>query len=95
MLKTALLIEFEKLSVSIETFESLLDSELQKINSDYHAKRNGNFVLKPLQTILLPQGFFRNWLNEKKKLGAQFKVPRLSNSRQYANDILQFNQTHN
>ncbi len=89
------LIEFEKLSVSIETFESLLDSELQKINSDYHAKRNGNFVLKPLQTILLPQGFFRNWLNEKKKLGAQFKVPRLSNSRQYANDILQFNQTHN
>jgi len=36
----------------------------------------------------VPKGTFYNWHKKKGKLGGQNKVPRLSNSREYLDDIL-------
>jgi hypothetical protein len=37
---------------------------------------------------VLPQGLFNRWLKRKGKLGGQHKVPRLSNERNYIEEIL-------
>jgi len=37
----------------------------------------------------LPKGSFNNWLKSKNKLGGQNKVPRLSNSRDYLEELYQ------
>lgn len=81
-------IEFEKLAVSIETFAEELDNQLQTLNSDYKAKRIGNYVLKPLVIVQVPDFFFRNWLTQKNQLSPQNKVPRLSNDRKLADEFL-------
>jgi hypothetical protein len=36
----------------------------------------------------VPEGTFYNWLKKRGKLGGQNKVPRLSNSREYVDDIM-------
>jgi hypothetical protein len=36
----------------------------------------------------LPPGLFNRWLKSKGKLGGQHKVPRLSNERNYVEEIL-------
>jgi hypothetical protein len=62
---------------------------LRKINSDYDAKRQKDLALQlPLVHALPPQTFY-TWLKSKNKLGGQNKVPRLSNDRRYADEILQ------
>lgn len=81
------LIEFEKKPSDIDKFAKILDSELQKLNSDYEAKRYKNMVLNPLKIVLLPKGTFHKWLKAKNKLGGQNKVPRLSNDRKLINEI--------
>jgi hypothetical protein len=35
----------------------------------------------------VPKGTFHNWLKSKNKLGGQNKVPRLSNSREYIEEL--------
>jgi hypothetical protein len=35
----------------------------------------------------VPKGTFNKWLKTKNKLGGQNKVPRLSNSREYIEDL--------
>jgi len=37
----------------------------------------------------LPAETFKNWLRKKGKLGGQHKVPRLSNDRNYLDEILE------
>ncbi len=81
------LIEFEKQPEDLERFANDLDLHLQKINSDYEAKRKGNYALgKPVIRIVPPNTFY-NWLKAKGKLGGQHKVPRLSNTRNYIEQI--------
>ncbi|KAF0197330.1 MAG: GH3 auxin-responsive promoter [Bacteroidetes bacterium] len=41
---------------------------------------------------VLPAGTFYNWLKKRDKLGGQFKVPRLSNNRDYVDEILKVAQ---
>lgn len=84
------LIEFDKQPADIQYFTFLLDQNLQKINSDYEAKRFKDLALTQLQVDVMPQGTFMNWLKQKGKLGGQHKVPRLSNHRQVVEDILHF-----
>ncbi len=84
------LIEFEKEPADLEAFNTLLDQKLQKINSDYEAKRYKNMALEQLRMRPLPKGTFLNWLRSKGKYGNQNKVPRLANDRQYVDDILSF-----
>lgn len=82
------LIEFKKPPESTEAFAELLDTKLKELNSDYAAKRYKDLILKKPEIITLPEGTFLKWLKEKGKLGGQHKVPRLSNNRQYADEIL-------
>lgn len=83
------IIEFEKQPDNIDSFAEILDNELQMLNSDYEAKRFKNLALKKLQIIQAPSGTFYNWLKEKGKVGGQNKIPRLSNSREYLDSILE------
>lgn len=84
------LIEFEREPPDLETFNNLLDSNLQRINSDYEAKRFKSMAMERLRLRLVPRGTFHNWLKAKGKYGGQNKVPRLSNNRHYVDDILNF-----
>ena len=81
-------IEFEKLPTSIPGFASLLDKNLQQLNSDYEAKRYKNISLMPLEITIAPEGAFYNWLSRKGRLGGQHKIPRLSNSRCFIDELL-------
>jgi len=84
------LIEFEKEPNNFEFFVSLLDENLKKQNSDYEAKRYNNFVLQEPNVIKLPANTFYQWLKANNKLGGQHKVPRLSNERKIADELLAF-----
>jgi hypothetical protein len=82
------LIEFEQPPQDIHAFAVQLDLELQKLNSDYEAKRFQSMALEPLKITTLPQGTFRKWIQKKGKTGSQAKVPRLSNDRIILEEIL-------
>jgi GH3 auxin-responsive promoter len=84
------LIEFEKEPVSLEHFVIELDKALQNVNSDYEAKRHKNIALRLPIVHSLKKGVFTTWLKSKGKLGGQHKVPRLSNTRVFIDEILLF-----
>ena len=82
------LIEFEVPPQNLDHFTHILDLELQKLNSDYEAKRYNNMTLNKPKVHSARQGLFHDWLKNKGKLGGQNKVPRLSNSREYIEELL-------
>ncbi len=86
------LIEFGKAPDDQAGFARILDDELQKINSDYEAKRYHDVTLQPLEIIPARPGLFNDWLKAKGKLGGQHKIPRLSNSRKNIEELLRMNQ---
>jgi len=83
-------IEFEKTPDNVDLFADLLDKNLQNLNSDYEAKRYKSMALERLKLNLVPKGKFHEWLKSKGKYGGQHKVPRLSNSRQYVDELKEF-----
>ena len=85
------LIEFNKEPEDINAFAQILDQALQKINSDYEAKRYKDITLQPLEIIKARSGVFNDWLKQKGKLGGQHKIPRLSNKREFIEQILALN----
>lgn len=85
------LIEFSKLPMDLQKFTSALDTELQKVNSDYEAKRYKSLALEAPLITVAKEGVFYNWLKSKGKLGGQHKVPRLSNDRIIIDEILEIN----
>ena len=87
------IIEFEKQPDSIPAFATLLDQNLQKLNSDYEAKRYKEISLQPLEVIVAHEGVFYEWLRQKGKLGGQHKIPRLSNDRTQFEELLSVNQS--
>jgi len=84
------LIEFDQAPASLANFARDLDQNLQRINSDYEAKRFRNLALQPLRLRPLAPGTFHKWMRSRGKLGGQHKVPRLANNRKYLEDILVF-----
>ncbi|MCF0201959.1 MAG: GH3 auxin-responsive promoter family protein [Bacteroidaceae bacterium] len=82
------LIEFAKAPADLNEFAQLLDGHLQAINSDYEAKRYKDITLQPLEIIAAPEGLFNDWMKGRGKLGGQNKVPRLSNSREHIDALL-------
>ena len=86
------LIEFAVLPDSTERFACILDRALQQINSDYEAKRYKDITLQPLEVVVARKNLFHDWLKEKGKLGGQHKVPRLSNTREYIDELLRLNR---
>ncbi|CAL2083372.1 GH3 auxin-responsive promoter family protein [Tenacibaculum sp. 190524A02b] len=81
-------IEFEKAPESISFFTELLDNSLKSCNSDYEAKRYNNMTLTMPKVHQAREGLFYDWLKEKGKLGGQHKVPRLSNKREFVEELL-------
>lgn len=88
------LIEFNTNPSSLKEFTLLLDNQLRSINSDYDAKRKGDMALQLLEVVPLPKRTFYRWMKSRKKLGGQNKVPRLSNGREYVEDILRFTSSN-
>ena len=82
------LIEFSKEPADLALFASILDKKLQEINSDYEAKRYKDITLQPLEIVKARKGLFNDWLKRNGKLGGQHKIPRLSNSREYIEQML-------
>ncbi len=81
------MIEFKKKPTNISAFQKVLDDTLQSLNSDYEAKRYNNMTLNPLQINVARENLFYDWLKEKDKLGGQHKIPRLSNHRDYLEQL--------
>ena len=86
------LIEFAQAPADTAAFAWDLDQAVCSQNSDYEAKRAGNATMLPLQLQVLPSGMFYAWLKERGRLGGQHKVPRLSGSREYADELLALSQ---
>ena len=82
------LIEFHRAPADMAEFTRILDETLRKINSDYDAKRFRDMALVAPKIRQVPEGTFYNWMKSRGKLGGQNKVPRLSNSRDYVDDII-------
>jgi hypothetical protein len=81
------MIEFKKRPTDIVLFQKVLDETLQSLNSDYEAKRYNNMTLNPLIINVARPNLFYDWLKEKHKLGGQHKIPRLSNERDYLEQL--------
>lgn len=86
------IIEFSQLPSSMGAFVKALDDTLRTLNSDYDAKRQNDIaVVAPIVHAVAP-GTFYKWMKRRGKLGGQNKVPRLSNHRDYVDDILKMLQ---
>ena len=81
-------IEFDKAPADLDAFAKILDETLQRVNSDYEAKRFKNITLQQLQIVQARPGLFHDWLKSRGKLGGQHKVPRLCNNREIIEQIL-------
>jgi hypothetical protein len=68
---------------------------LQKLNSYYDDLISGG-ILRVLEIIPLKQDSFRSFMKTQGKLGGQNKVPRLSNDRRIAEQLVPYAMTdHN
>ncbi|MCK9639709.1 MAG: GH3 auxin-responsive promoter family protein [Prolixibacteraceae bacterium] len=85
------IIEFEKAPDNLEKFTNALDKKLQELNSDYEAKRFKSVTLDGPKVVVANQGTFLQWMRVKGKVGGQHKVPRLSNNREYLDELLSIN----
>jgi len=81
------LIEFEKAPSDLNIFTESLDLALKSVNSDYEAKRHKDLNLVIPVVRPLPKDSFHKWLISKNKFGGQNKVPRLSNTREYIEEL--------
>ena len=81
------IIEFKKQPSDIALFQKILDENLQAVNSDYEAKRYNNMTLNQLKVNVARENLFYDWLATNDKLGGQHKIPRLSNQRDYLEQL--------
>ena len=81
------IMEFEKAPADLNLFTRCLDEALKSVNSDYEAKRHKDLNLVIPTVISAPKGTFTKWFTSKNKLGGQNKMPRLSNSREYIEEL--------
>src|SRR5690606_30522376 len=88
------IIEFKSPPEDLQSFSQLLDSALQEVNSDYEAKRFNNTTLNAPKIHPARERLFYDWLKEKNKLGGQHNVPRLSNTRDYLEELLHLNNNY-
>ena len=86
------IIEFRKAPEDLNYFTEVLDNALKSLNSDYEAKRYNNITLTMPKVHAARENLFYDWLKSKNKLGGQHKIPRLSNKRDYIEELLKINQ---
>jgi hypothetical protein len=85
------IIEFRKAPQDLDYFTEFLDNALKSLNSDYEAKRYNNTTLSMPKVHVARENLFYDWLKINDKLGGQHKIPRLSNKRDYIDELLQMN----
>ncbi|MDO6760999.1 GH3 auxin-responsive promoter family protein [Tamlana sp. 2_MG-2023] len=85
------LIEFKSPPSDMNTFNDLFDDALKSLNSDYEAKRYNNMTLNRPTIHIARKNLFYDWLKQNNKLGGQHKIPRLSNTREYIDELLTLN----
>lgn len=83
-------VEFEREPSDLERFNEVLDQTLQRINSDYEAKRFKGMALQRLHLHAVPRGTFLRWMRARGRVGSQSKVPRLANHRNFVEEIIRF-----
>lgn len=81
------LIEFEQQPNDVHLFQQTLDLSMQKQNIYYKDLIEGN-ILQSLVLRILPKNAFIQYMKSQGKLGGQNKVPRLSNDRKLAENLL-------
>ncbi|MDC1106289.1 GH3 auxin-responsive promoter family protein [Prolixibacteraceae bacterium] len=81
-------IEFNNEPNSISKFREVLDKSLQEVNTDYEAKRYKNTTLNEPELIVIKNNSFFRWCEQKGKVGGQNKIPRLSNDRNFIEELI-------
>jgi len=84
------IIEFKKSPKDINDFRLKLDDNMIKENGDYASRRVNDIVLDLPIIHSVPEGTFYNWMKKNNRLGGQYKVQRISNSREHIESILNF-----
>jgi len=84
-------IEFENKPDDLALLAKNIDTALQKQNSYYYDLIVGK-VLQPLKITVIEKGGFNSYMKSVGKLGGQNKVPRLSNDRKIADELLKFKE---
>ncbi len=82
-------IEFANAPADMTAFSLELDNQLRTLNVYYDDLITGN-ILRTLVIQLLKKGSFIEYMRSQGKLGGQNKVPRLSNDRKIADELLGF-----
>ncbi len=82
-------IEFEKAPADMNLFSKKLNDQLCAKNVYYQDLIVGN-ILEPLHVQSLQKNAFINYMRSQGKLGGQNKVPRLSNDRTIAKELIQY-----
>ena len=77
------------LPVTWKHFQSTLDNALRKLNVYYDDLIKGN-ILRILRIQPVRKGAFIDYMKSMGKLGGQNKVPRLSNDRKIADELINF-----
>ena len=80
-------VEFDQAPADLGKFSNELDKKLVELNSYYEDLITGS-ILERLEIIPLKKGAFIDYMKSQGKLGGQNKVPRLSNDRKIANELI-------
>ncbi|SHJ77633.1 GH3 auxin-responsive promoter [Maribacter aquivivus] len=86
------IMEFRTLPEDFGAFVEIFDNALKSLNSDYEAKRLNNITLNAPLVHIARKNLFYDWLKSNDKLGGQHKIPRLSNKRDYLEELLRMNK---
>ena len=86
------IMEFRTLPKDFNSFVNVFDNALKSLNSDYEAKRLNNTTLNLPLVHIARENLFYDWLKANDKLGGQHKIPRLSNKRDYLEELLRMNR---
>jgi len=82
-------VEFSKAPNNLSAFAEMIDKTIQQHNSYYKDLREGH-VLQQLKVRTLTPGAFVEYMKKQGKLGGQNKVPRLTNDRKIADELVKF-----
>jgi hypothetical protein len=83
------LIEFANKPNNMDAFRTELDNQLRQLNVYYDDLISGN-ILSVLKISSLQKNGFIDYMKSQGKLGGQNKVPRLSNDRKIAEELVKF-----
>jgi hypothetical protein len=85
-------IEFENEPSNPESFALKVDRNLREKNIYYDDLITGN-ILQPLQIRMVKKNGFIDYMKSIGKLGGQNKVPRLSNDRKFADELIKWTKS--